>query len=260
MMHRLRPRAWPCLFSLLLPLGAHSALSLSPEDFHTGGYMDGGRFQLADTGRTGEIVNRVGAQWHFEKSLSETWSTEADIHWYFWRNQATDLGLFHIAGQKFNSDMQAWLKYETGPQSVKFGFFDFKYNPDSKDLGEYLIRSEAYPTILESAQGKDMMAWSNTRVAGVQYGFDGEYVRHTALLYAEQVNEPVNDISAAYFLSLGPKKAELSLGADYARFLRFGDSLYLTNDLQTVENAKYVSANGLTTKAWKFILRGRLDL
>lgn len=260
MTHRLRPRAWAWLFPVLLPLGAPSALPLSAEDFRVGGYMDGGRFQLADTGRTGEIVNRVGAQWHFEKSLSETWSTEADIHWYFWRNQATDLGLFHIAGQKFNSDMQAWLKYETGPQSVKFGFFDFKYNPDSKDLGEYLIRSEAYPTILESAQGKDLMAWSNTRVAGVQYGYDGEYIRHTALLFAEQVNEPVNDISAAYFLSAGPKNAELSVGADYARFLRLGDSIYLTNDLQTVENAKYVSANGLTTKAWKFILRGRLDL
>jgi hypothetical protein len=260
MTHRLRPRAWAWLFPVLLPLGAPSALSLSAEDFRVGGYMDGGRFQLADTGRTGEIVNRVGAQWHFEKPLSETWSTEADIHWYFWRNQATDLGLFHIAGQKFNSDMQAWLKYETGPQSVKFGFFDFKYNPDSKDLGEYLIRSEAYPTILESAQGKDLMAWSDTRVAGVRYGYDGEYIRHTALLYAEQVNEPVNDISAAYFLSAGPKNAELSVGTDYARFLRLGDSIYLTNDLQTVENAKYVSANGLTTKAWKFILRGRLDL
>jgi hypothetical protein len=258
--HRLRWYAWACLCPALFPLGAHGALPLSAEDFRVGGYVDGGRFQISDTGRTGEIVNRVGARWHFEKSLGESWSTSADIHWYFWRNQATDLGLFHIAGQKFNSDMQGWLRYQAGPQSIRFGFFDFKYNPDSKDLGEYLIRSEAYPTILESSQGKDLMAWSNTRVAGVQYGTGGEYLRHMALLYAEQVNEPVNDISAAYFMSAGPRSAELSLGVDYARFLRLGDSLHLTNDLQTVQNAKYVGANGLTTRAWKFILRGRLDL
>lgn len=246
----------------MLP-GVASALPLSAEDFHAGGYLDGGRFQLsraADTGRTGEIINRVGADWRFEKALGGSWSAAAEMHWYFWRNQATDLGLFHIAGQKFNSDMQAWLRYQAGKQAVKFGFFDFKYNPDSKNLGEYLIRSEACPTILESAQGKDLMAWSDARVAGVQYGYDGELLRHAALLYAEQINEPVNDISAAYFISAGPRSAELSIGADYARFLRIGDSIHLTNDLQTVRNAAYADANGLTARAWKFILRGRLDL
>jgi hypothetical protein len=251
---------WVWLGIACLSPGASSALPISVEDLHVGGYVDGGRFQISDTGRTGEIVNRVGARWHFEKSLGDSWSTSVDMHWYFWRNQATDLGLFHIAGQKFNSDMQGWLKYHAGSQSVKFGFFDFKYNPDSKNLGEYLIRSEAYPTILESAQGKDLMAWSDARVAGVQYGSGGANLRHMALLYAEQVNEPVNDVSAAYFLSAGPESAELSVGADYARFLRLGDSIHLTNDLQTVHNADYMAANGLTTRAWKFILRGRLDM
>ncbi|GEM_PF-1840250 len=229
-------------------------------DWKVGGYLDGGRFQLSDSGRTGEVVNRLGAWWHLENSFSRSWSVAADIHWFFWRNQATDLGLFHIAGQKFNSDLQARLQYQSGSQLLKFGVFDFKYNPDSKDLGEYLVRSEAYPTILESSQGKDLLGYSNSRVAGVLYSIDGAYLRHTALLYAEQSNEPVNDVSAAYFIAAGPKTAEISLGIDYARFLKFGDSTYLTNDIQTVENAKYVQANGLTTRAWKFILRGRLDL
>ncbi|HUI91266.1 MAG TPA: hypothetical protein VLX68_03365 [Chitinivibrionales bacterium] len=39
-----------------------------------------------------------------------------------------------------NPDMP-WLK-------LSAGYFPFKYNPDAKDLGEYLLRSTAYPTVI----------------------------------------------------------------------------------------------------------------
>ena len=166
------------------------ALETSDIDLKIGGYFDGGRFQLADTNKTGEIVNRMGAKWKIEKPIDELWSVHADIHWYFWRSEGTDLGLFHIAGQKFNSDMQAAIQYKSERQLFRAGQFNFKYNPDSKNLGEYLVRSEAYPTILESSQGKDLLDYSNVRVLGFQYGWNYPIFRMKTLLFAEQYNRP----------------------------------------------------------------------
>ncbi len=38
----------------------------------------------------------------------------------------------------------------TSNLNLKFGYFGYKYNPDATDLGEYLFRSEAYPTMLQN--------------------------------------------------------------------------------------------------------------
>ncbi len=41
----------------------------------------------------------------------------------------------------FGNLSQPWLK-------MALGYFPFKYDEDAKDLGEYLLRSEAYPTVI----------------------------------------------------------------------------------------------------------------
>ncbi len=219
--------------------------------------MDGGRFQLGDTATDGEIINRMGARWFIDKKIDENWSLLANLHWLFWRNQATDLALFHIAGLKFDSDLQGVLTYATESQRFRMGLYEFKYNPDSKNLGEYLLRSEAYPTIVENSQGKDLLAWSFSRVAGFEYGMDYPMFRQTALAYAEQYNTPVNDVSFAYLAAVGPKHAELQAGVALHRQFRFGKPTVTT----TLDPAlsKYVSDNDLTAQAVKLALRGRLD-
>lgn len=237
---------------------APAASDLSDLDFKVGGYVDGGRFQLADSSVNGEIINRMGAKWDIAKSFNDNWSAMASLHWMFWRNQATDIAAFHIAGLKFDSDVQGAFAYESGMHRVKIGLYEFKYNPDSKNLGEYLLRTEAYPTIIESSQGKDLLAASNSRVAGVEYGTVHETFRHKALLYAEQHNVPVNDLSMAYLAAVGPERAELGLGVAYHRFAKLGDQM---ND-GTLDPAlkAYIKRQGLDTRAVKLIARGRLDL
>jgi len=233
-------------------------LDLSAEDLGVSAYMDNGRFQTSDSLLTGEIISRTGAKWLIEKEVDEAWSVSAQIHLFFWRNQAVDKELFHVAGVKFDSDLRGYLSWKRDAQFFKGGVYNFKYNPDSKDLGEYLLRSTAYPTILESMQGKDLMEPSFSRVLGAQYGLNYEYFRTLGLAYFEQFNTPVYDASLAYFATVGPSRAEVGLGIAYPRFLHFGDRKDVTPLDPSLE--PYIDNKDLGKNEIKISLRGRVDL
>lgn len=230
---------------------------LTADDLRVGGYTDFGRFQLSGPG-DGEIVSRVGARWGIDKAVNDNFSFMAKLDWLFWRNQATDIAAFWIAGLKFDADVQAALTYDFGNQQVKGGLYDFKYNPDSRNLGEYLLRSEAYPTLLESSQGKDLLADSHTRVAGIEYGrTESAVFSHKVLVYAEQFSDPVYDFSAAYLATLGAPSAQVGAGVAWHRFAK-GDKDRDEGSGNAQRDA-YIKREGLTTEALKFSVRGRVD-
>src|SRR5690606_9578290 len=93
---------------------AQEPFFLTADDLTVSGYADFGRFQLSDEdskASNGEIVSRVGARWAIDKALDENWSVMGKLHWMLWRNHATDISMFHIAGLKFDADMQASLTW-----------------------------------------------------------------------------------------------------------------------------------------------------
>lgn len=237
--------------------------ALAADDLQVGGYTDMGRFQLHRKGAPdGEIISRLGAKWHLDKAIDDRFSVMADLHWMFWRNQATDIAAFWIAGLKFDADLQAALTYASGNQKVKGGLYDFKYNPDSKNLGEYLLRSEAYPTLLESSQGKDLLAESHARVAGVEYGrTESALFSHKAIVYAEQISDPVYDLSTAYLATVGSGMAQVGAGVAWHRLTHLDKDRGPSADSTTPEGRRmaYADRQGLTTEALKFSLRGRID-
>lgn len=245
-------------FAAVLPAVAESVVDQI--DLGVSAYMDAGRFQLdsSETTRDGEFVSRAGARWSVEGKFSEQFSAFVNLHWLWWRNQGTDLGLFHIAGIKFDSDLEAYFEYRPGETHLlRAGLFEYKYNPDSKNLGEYLLRCEAYPTIIESAQGVDLMRLSHARVGGLQYELTLGSVRQTAMLYLEQTNIPVNDMSAAYFATFSPAGFEIGAGLAHRRFFNFG---YSVNDVLLLDTLRtYIAEQGLTTEATSFMLRGNVD-
>lgn len=245
------------LFAGLLSAPTIHALELGVDDLKVSGYVDVGRFQLRDTNATGEILSRMGAKWLINKELDENWSVVASPHWMFWRNQASDLRIPHIAGIKFDADLQGVVKYHSNANRAKVGLYEFKYNPDSKNLGEYLLRSGAYPTILESSQGKDILALSNIKVMGGEYGQDLGFFHYTGLVYFEQVAVPVNDMNAVLLASTGSEIGEVEIGACYSRFLKTGTPF---KDGVSPELKEYIQSQGLKSKALKFSLRGRLNL
>jgi hypothetical protein len=241
---------------LLMAPVVHS-IEMGIDDLRVDGYVDGGRFQDEDSLVDGEVLSRMGAKWTIDKSIDENWSLLANLHWMWWRNQATDVQLNHITRIKFDADMLGALKYQDERNRFRVGLYEFKYNPDSKNLGEYLLRSGAYPTILESAQGKDLMSLSHNKVMGVEYGLGFPLFRQTALVYLEQSSIPVNDLSAAYFAAVGPQKTELELGVSYSRFLKTGTPM--KDDNLGDAQRKYIEDQGLVFKSVRFSLRGRLD-
>jgi hypothetical protein len=245
------------------PVQALDASSLTIEDLRVGGYTDFGRFQLNDAdvkASDGEIVSRLGARWRIDKESNENVSAKADLHWLFWRNQTDhNTHLFHITGLKFDADLQAALTWKLGEQRARLGLYDFKYNPDAHNLGEYLLRSEAYPTLLESSQGKDLLSDAHTRIAGVEYSRnESQLFRHTALLYAEQISQPVYDLTAAYIATFGFGKAEVGAGMAWARFAKFGQQD--SNTTMHTDRQEYVKNQGLDTEAFKLTLRARVEL
>jgi hypothetical protein len=239
---------------------ASGVAALNPEslDWKIGGYFDAGRFQMTDSTANGELLHRMGALWNVAYKIDDNWSMDADLHWFFYRNQLHDLGLFHVVGLKFDSDMRGVFKYESGSHLGKVGVYDFKYNPDSKNLGEYLLRSTSYPTLLESSQGKDLMAYSYSRVAGVEYGFNQDLWRARAIVYAEQFNLPVYDVTPAAFIAAGPRFAEVELGLALDRFWMFGKRMQAKSLDSTLK--AYIGSQGLSSKATKVMIRGRFDL
>jgi hypothetical protein len=249
--------------SSVFPVLAQMPLGLTAEDLHVAGYTDFGRFQLSGAS-DGEIVSRIGARWNIDKPINDNFSAMAKLHWMFWRNQATDIQLFHIAGLKFDADVQAALTWTSGPeaagsQRARIGLYDFKYNRDSRNLGEYLLRSEAYPTVLESSQGKDLLADSHNRVMGVEYGRrENALFAHNALLYAEQYSQPVYDLNLAYLATVNVGKVEIGAGAAWSRFVKISDED--SNTVMPADRYEYLRNSDLTTSALKFSLRARAEL
>lgn len=238
------------------------AAALDPDslDWRVGGFVDAGRYQLDDTDATGELQNFMGATWKLDYKIDEHWSMNSDLLWLFWRQKLHATALFHVKSIRFDADMRGSLNYASGLQEARFGIYDFKYNPDSKDLGEYLLRSTAYPTIIESAQGKDKLAYSFNRVLGAEYGLALPNFRTKALVYAEQFRVPVNDVTPALFAAVGPKHAELEAGVAFDRYWRFGKQQVKR---WTPEDSAYILSQGLKETSLqlntKLTLRGRLD-
>lgn len=248
------------------PVQALDANFLTIDDLGVSGYADFGRFQLSDAevkGYDGEIVSRVGARWSIDKAVNENWSAMAKLHWMFWRNQATDIQLFHIAGLKFDADVQAALTWSTlqeeSGQRARFGLYDYKYNRDARNLGEYLLRSEAYPTILESSQGKDLLADAHNRIAGLEYTRrESALFDHSALVYAEMFSQPVYDLTLAYINTFGSERASVGFGVAWSRFVKLSPSD--SNTTMAGAQYDYIRSSDLATEALKFSLRGRIDL
>ena len=94
----------------------------------------------------------------------------------------------------FGNFERPWLQ-------VAAGYFPFKYNPDARNLGEFLLRSSAYPTIIVSSPFFPL-----TRELGVH--FDGvvgdpafDQVRWDLLLTSETHDWPVLDGTVTGVLS-----------------------------------------------------------
>jgi hypothetical protein len=104
---------------------------------------------------------------------------------------------------------------------LRVGLFANKYNPDAKNLGEYLFRSGTYPGALWTG------GWSYLNSAAYMAqgaalnisNLDGK-LTHDFSLFMERDIEPTNDLSPGYIITYKPSSAfEVSSGVVWAHAL-----------------------------------------
>ena len=114
---------------------------------------------------------------------------------------------------------------------LRFGLIPYKYNPDAKNLGEYLLRSTAYPNILVTG-GFSIINSASMMVQGVDFEVRTGPVTHNFLMSIERSFgiEPTGDITPAYLFTYKPHPSiELGGGVAFAHLIPVKPSVTTPN-------------------------------
>jgi len=151
--------------------------------------------------------------------------------------------------------------------TIGFGYFPFKYNPDVKDLGEYLFRSGAYPAWLIND-----FDFPKARVAGLRLSsilFNS--LHQDLLLTGETDMPPFWDLNAAWigdYDLLAAKTFHIGLGAMYRSLMPVDNKLttpkvfqneYLTNVDTLADSTVQGDTGHYTFSGAKIMARFSLD-
>ncbi len=135
-------------------------------------------------------------------------------------------------GVKFGPGItQAQAQYKFGDPdhswgALRVGYFAYKYNPDAKNLGEYLFRAGAYPTFAVTG-GWSIMDNAQAKVQGLEFSvtqLDGA-LKHSFLLYNERDFRPPGDFTPAYVGEYTKGAFQLGAGVSLYHYLSINDKL-----------------------------------
>jgi hypothetical protein len=104
--------------------------------------------------------------------------------------------------------------------SLKMGLFSYKYNESAQNLGEYLFRSEAYPTLV-STQVEEGWVWLNaySKSMGLKLShslLEGAF-NHEILLFSEFGKSPIFDFSPGYVAKYQANGFQVGAGVSFHR-------------------------------------------
>ena len=171
------------------------------------------------------FLNRDGIALNYSATLNDNLHMNIGVGGLFWKaipetqNENSKRILF---GPGIS---EASAQYDFSPRlELKFGFFGYKYNPDAANLGEYLLKSEAYPNIIRTA-GPGGWVWMNSNEyksmgAKLTWRMMDGAVRHDFLIFSEFNETPIFDFSPSYVAtaSLG-RNFEIGAGVSLHRFI-----------------------------------------
>ena len=141
--------------------------------------------------------------------------------------------------------------------ALMLGTFNYKYNSDAKNLGEYLYRSGTYPGFLWTTEGWLLMNRAGNYSHGVMLSlaqFNG-MLKHSFSLFMETQYFPVGDFSPGYDGSFTSKWFELGGGVVLNHYLplhpsalrpKDGENTYIrqvTGVDSTGDTAYYIGPN-----------------
>jgi hypothetical protein len=146
-----------------------------------------------------------------QATINERLKLTGGVGGLFFYSLPLDKGGAHTRLTKFTAVLEeASAQYKMGDLEApyfdtRFGLFFEKYNPDAKNLGEYLFRSGTYPGYLQTG-GWYILNSAGYFMQGVQTSF--HWLNNTLhpefFLFMERDWEPTYDLTPAFMLTYKP--------------------------------------------------------
>lgn len=178
--------------------------------FHLFTAVDVGLLQDAydlrkDYDPSGLAMNRTYVDVGFAEQLDENYMLSIGVGGIFWKAYEAAGGGPEDKVIKFGPGISnAFMKWSPSEKlSLTFGYFPYKYNMAAKNLGEYLFRTEAYPTIVYTG-GWGWMNDALYRTVGAKLTFETGSLKQDIGLFGEYFNSPIYDITPAYIATWRP--------------------------------------------------------
>jgi len=103
---------------------------------------------------------------------------------------------------------------------IEFGYFPFKYNPQSTNLGEYLFRSNCYPSLIVSGFENSI---DKPKLGGVHLGYLCDAygtLKQDLIVNTELDIFPLHDINLTYIVTYTPHPVfTIGAGVEFARLI-----------------------------------------
>lgn len=171
------------------------------------GRVESGNGLTTNSDAEGAFLHRTYVDVGFTDRMDEHNLISVGIGGVFWNAYAPGGGDASDKIIKFGPGIsQALLEWTPVENlSLTFGYFPYKYNPSAQNLGEYMFRSEAYPTILYTG-GWSLMNDVQYHPVGAKLTWKNASgsIKQDLGLFIEYFNSPIYDITPASITTLKP--------------------------------------------------------
>lgn len=196
-----------------------------------------------------QVISRSKVALTQQATINERLLLTGAVGGLFFYSMPTDPGGAHTRLTKFTAVLEeASAYYRAGDLDApsfdsRFGLFFVKYNPDTKNLGEYLFRSGTYPGYLQTG-GWYILNSAGYFMQGIRAS--GHFLDNTLhpefFFYMERDYEPTYDLTPAFMLTYTPSPAfQAGIGVAMNHLIPAKPS-YST--LTEAGNAYYTDATG----------------
>jgi len=183
----------------------------------------------------GAVLQRTAVYVNQETKVADRLSIRVGVGGLFYYafpenpNNATSRSLRFGPGVGQAAGIYSFGDVENPAVTVQFGYFPYKYNPDAKNLGEYLLRDGAYPGYeVTGTAGWSLMNSALYMASGfkVHGNFLDNKLTTDLNFFIERDIEPNHDISPSLLVNFTPAEAfSIGFGAEYAHLISFNPSV-----------------------------------
>ncbi len=165
---------------------------------------------------SGLALNRTYVDINVSQQMDEHNFVSVGVGGIFWKAFEQATGEPEAKVIKFGPGISnAYMKYSpTETWNLTLGYFPYKYNQSSRNLGEYLFRTEAYPTVIFTG-GWSWMNSASYSAVGLKLSRESETFTQDIGLFGEYFNAPIYDVTPAYVATWKPTSA-FTLGGGVA--------------------------------------------